>query len=110
MMKIIASVLLVAVLAACSRAVEVNTTPGSEMSDVSVHMTNNLSQAVDVYVVSGGTDLFLGRVNANSDEMLRAGGIASGSSVTLRATTADGESTYSKTNVMLSGMYAWQVP
>ena len=40
-------------------------------ADVSIRFTNNLSQAVNVYVTTGGTDVFLKQVPANSVEVLR---------------------------------------
>jgi hypothetical protein len=63
-----------------------------------------------VYVVSGGNPIFVGQVSANSSQHLNVAGVAAGSVVTLRATTTDGSQTYTKDNVALSGMYAWQVP
>ena len=110
MRVLVAAVLLAVSSAACARQVEVGTSPDAQSSDVSVHMTNNLNQPVNVYVVSGGTDLFLGQVAANSSEHLQARGIASGASVTLRARTADGTRTFTRENVVLAGMFAWQVP
>ena len=80
------------------------------VAETGVRITNNLSQGVNVYVVSGGTDMFLRQVGANSTETLPVRGVASGSTVTLRATTVDGANTYSKENVVLSGTYVWQVP
>jgi hypothetical protein len=81
------------------------------MSSAAVNMTNNLSQAVNVYVTSGGTDIFVGQVPGRTTQRLPVRGVASGSMVTLKAATADGASTYSKSNVTLGGtVYAWQVP
>ena len=99
----------VAVGACGPREVDVRTAPQSQ-SDVAVQVTNNLSQAVNVYVVSGGEEVFLGQVPAQSAQRLMAGGVASGSTVTLRARTADGSRTYSRDNVIVSGTYGWQVP
>lgn len=109
MKAIVAAVMVALSTAACARQVEVGTSPDAQ-SEVSVHMTNNLNQPVNVYVVSGGTELFLGQVAANSSQHLQARGIASGSSVTLRARSADGTRTFSRDNVVLAGMFAWQVP
>ena len=54
------------VVAGCSgRQVEVRT--GTEpVAETAIHLTNNLSQAVNVYVVSGGNDIFVKQVAANS--------------------------------------------
>jgi hypothetical protein len=98
------------VVGACGpREVDVRTAPQTQ-TDAGVHVTNNLTQSVNVYVVSGGTEIFLGQVPAQSAQHLSAGGVASGSNVTLRARTADGSRTYTRDNVMLTGTYSWQVP
>ncbi|GAC1649332.1 MAG: hypothetical protein NVS4B3_06250 [Gemmatimonadaceae bacterium] len=100
-------------LVACGpRPVNVRTgAEPADMSSAAVHMTNNLSQPVNVYVTSGGTDIFVAQVPARSTQHLPVRGVASGSMVTLKAATADGASTYTKSNVTLGGtMYAWQVP
>ena len=105
------AVLVAAALAACGpRQVEVTTGAQPEVAETGVRVTNNLSQGVNVYVVSGGTDMFLRQVAANSTETLPVRGVASGSTVTLRATTVDGSRTYTKDNVVMSGTYVWQVP
>ena len=55
-------------LAACGgRQVEVRTGP-EPATDVAIQLTNNLSQAVNVYVVSGGNDIFVKQVAGNSVE------------------------------------------
>lgn len=97
-------------LAACSgRQVEVRTGP-EPAADVALHVTNNLSQAVNVYVVSGTSDIFLKQVAANTVEHIPVSGVAAGSTVNLRAVTVDGRSTYTKTNVTLNAMYDWRLP
>ena len=110
MKALILTLSLVTVAAACGpRQVEVMSTP-SAAAEVGVRLTNNLSQAVNVYVTSGGNDIFLRQVGANATETLPVQGVASGSTVTLKATTLDGRDTYTKQNVTLSGTYSWQVP
>ncbi len=109
-MKVIfAAVLLMAGVVACGRRVEVQT-GAPPASGVSLQVTNNAGQPVNVYVTSGGNELFLGQVAPNSTQMLAVSGVASGSSVTLRARTADGAETYTRENVTLSGTFTWQVP
>ena len=109
-MKLLYSVMLVAAAAACGgRPVEVRTGP-AQAAEVGLQVTNNLSQAVNVYVVSGGSDIFLRQVGANATESLPVQGVAAGSAVTLKATTVDGTRTYTKENVTLSSSYRWQVP
>ena len=105
------AVLLLAGTVACGpRPVDVQTgqVPATE---VSLHVTNNLSQAVNVYLVtSGSPDIFLKQVDANSALAMTVPGIAAGTAVTLKATAADGSRTYTRENVTLSGTYEWQVP
>ena len=109
MKSLLAVVALAAVVACGGRQVEVNTTPAPS-SDMAVHVTNNLSQAVNVYVNSGGSDIFLKQVSAGSSEHVPVPGIAAGTTVTIKATTIDNSKTYTKENVSLAGMYMWQVP
>jgi hypothetical protein len=97
-------------VSACGgRQVEVRTGP-QPAADVSVRFTNNLSQAVNVYITTGGTDVFLKQVSANSTEVLPVAGIAAGTTVTLKARTVDGTRTYSRDNVYLASNYEWKVP
>ena len=91
------------------RQVEV-TTGVQPAADVSVRFTNNLSQAVNVYVTTGGTDVFLKQVAANSVESLPVAGVPAGTTVTLKARTVDGTRTYTKDNVYLASNYDWRVP
>ena len=109
MRSILAGLLIATVVACGGRQVEVRCGP-RPASEVSVRVQNNLSQGVNVYVVSGGQDMFLRQVNANSTETLPVQGVASGSSVTLRATTVDGRNTYTRDNVVLNGTFSWTVP
>jgi len=112
MRAIMAGLTLAAALVACGpRQVEVQSQPSATTeAELGVHMTNNLSQPVNVYVVTGGSDVFLKQVAANSTEHLPVRGVAAGANVRLRATTADGTRTYSKDNVTLTSAYAWTVP
>jgi hypothetical protein len=91
------------------RQVEVRTGP-TVQADVSVHLTNNLTQAVNFYVVSGGSDIFVKQIGSNSTESVPILGIAAGSTVTLKAVTVDGSRTYTRDNVALNGVYEWRVP
>ena len=97
-------------LAACGgRQVEVRTGP-EPATDVAIHLTNNLSQAVNVYAVSGGNDMFLRQVAANSVEHIPVAGVPAGATVNLRAVTVDGRATYTKNNVTVSTMTEWRLP
>lgn len=99
-------------LAACGpRKVEVGTAPVAAPSEaLSIHMSNNLSQPVNVYVVNGATEIFVKQVAAGATEDLPVRGVSSVANVSLRATTADGTKSYTKDNVTLSSSYRWQVP
>ena len=98
------------VVGACGpRQVEVQTAPDTQ-AQLGLHVTNNLNQPVNVYVVNMGSEIFLGQVAANSAQRLSVAGVTSGSSVTLRAVTTSGGTTYSRDNVVLTGTYSWQVP
>jgi hypothetical protein len=92
------------------RPVEVRTAPTAN-SEQAVQVTNNLSQAVNVYATpTGGSELFLRQVPANTVEKVPVQGIASGTTVVFKAVTVDGARTYSSRNVALAGMYVWSVP
>ena len=108
MKKLFLAVLITAT-ACAGRQVEVTTGP-EPVADVGIHMTNNLSQAVNVYVTTGGTDMLLKQVAANSTEHLPVRGIAAGTNVTLKAVTVDGTRTYTRKDVALTAMYEWRVP
>ena len=103
--------LALAVAACGQRQVEVRTAPTSPNAEQSVQVTNNLSQAVNVYVTpSGGSELFLRQVPANSVERVPVQGVAGGTSVIFKAVTIDGSRTYQSRNVTLQGTYSWPVP
>jgi len=110
-MKILMLLLTLAVTTAgCGpRQVEVTTGP-QPAADVSLRLTNNLSQAVNLYVTSGGTDTFLKQVASGSIEVVPVRGIAAGTTVTLKARTVDGTRTYTRDNVYLGSSYEWRVP
>jgi hypothetical protein len=104
-----------AALAACGpRQVEVKTAPepaASANAAPSVQLTNNLSQAVNVYVtVTGGNELFLRQVAANTVEKVPVSGVATGSTVQFKAVTVDGSRTYQSRSSPLSPLFLWSVP
>jgi len=109
-MRILMVSLSMLALTACGgRQVEVRTGPETGAS-VAIHLTNNLSQPVNVYVVSGTSDIFVKQVSSNTVEHIPVQGIAPGATVNLRAVTVDGTRTYTKNNVTLSSMYEWRLP
>ncbi len=109
MKRLILAVALAVSTACAGRQVEVTTGP-EPVADVGIHLTNNLSQAVNVYVTSGGTDMLLKQVSANSTEHLPVRGIGAGTNVTLKAVTVDGTRTYTKKDITLTTMYEWRLP
>lgn len=97
-------------LAACSpRQVDVRTAP-TQATAVSLQVNNTLSQAVNVYVTVSGSDTFLRQVNANSSATIPVQGVASGTTVSLKAVTVDGAKTYSRSNVILNGTFVFGLP
>ena len=107
---IIASIVLALGLSACGpRQVEV-TTGAQPVADVSIRFTNNLTQAVNLYVTSGGTDVFLKQVSASSVEVVPVRGLSAGTTVTLKARTVDGTRTYTRDNIYLASNYDWRIP
>jgi hypothetical protein len=110
-MKIVLACLaLVLASTACGpRQVEV-TTGAQPAADVSIRLTNNLTQAVNVYVTSAGSDVFLKQVAANSVEIVPVRGLTAGTTATLKARTVDGTRTYTRDNVYLAANYEWRVP
>ncbi len=104
---------LVTVVAACHRKVDTTTpAPAKEPPGptYTLTVTNNLTKSVNVYVTNGGVDTFLRQVQPTSTEQLPVKGIPANTPVTLKATTADGSSTYTKANVSLASNYTWVVP
>lgn len=112
-MRLIIASLAFAVAASTSacagRQVEVTTGP-EPVSEVTVRLTNNLTQGVNLYLTSAGTDVFLKQVAAGSVELVPVRGLTAGSLVTLKARTVDGTRTYTRENVSLSSSYEWRVP
>lgn len=99
-----------ALLAACGpRQVEVRTAADLP-PEAALTVENTLAQAVNVYVVDGGSELFLRQVAAGLTVRLPVRGVPGGRRVTLRATTRDGARTYSREGVVLDGTISWRLP
>ena len=110
MKLLLASLALLISTSACGpRQVEV-TTGAQPAADVSIRFTNNLTQAVNLYVTSGGTDVFLKQVAASAVEVVPVRGLNAGTTVTLKARTVDGTRTYTRDNIYLAANYEWRVP
>ena len=109
-MRALLAGLLLTVTAACGgRKVNVETAPKTSAA-VTLHFTNNDNNAVNVYVVNQGSDLFLKQVAANSTEDMPVAGIASGTQVRLKATRTDGSKTYTSDPMALNATTTWRVP
>lgn len=109
-MKLFLAALAFCAMTACGpRQVEVRTGP-QPATEVTLRVTNNLAQAVNVYMVSSGNDVFLKQVAGNSAASMSVPGVSAGSTVSLKATPVDGSRTYTRDNVTLSALYEWQVP
>ena len=106
---LIGAVMLAAATACGGRQVEVQTGT-APAATATLHVANNMSQPIRVYVVSGGSDIFLKEVPSRGSEGLSVTGVAAGSVVTLKAVTADGTRTVTKDGVMLTSSYHWEVP
>jgi hypothetical protein len=110
MRALIAAAMLATSVVACGpRQVEVGSAP-SATAEVAVNVTNNLSEPVNVYARVNGEDMFLGQVGGGSSMSLPVKGISTGTTVELRAARMSDKYTYSKSGVVLSGTYLWQVP
>ena len=106
-----ALVVALALTTACGpRQVEVRTAP-VVATEQTVQVTNNLSQAVNVYVMAtGSSELFLRQVPANTVEKVPVPTVAVGTNATFKAVTVDGSRTYQSRTVPLSGLFLWSVP
>jgi hypothetical protein len=97
--------------AACASQRQVEVKTGTQqVAEVSLRVTNNLTQAVNVYVTNGGSDIFLKQVAANGTESMAVPGVPAGATVMLKATPVDGSKTYTRDNVTLTASYEWTVP
>ena len=106
----LASLVLSLALTACGpRMVEVRTAADLP-PEAAIFVENTLSQPVNVYVVHGGTELFLRQVPGGASIRLPVRGVPTGREVTLRATTRDGARTFNRERVTLGGTFAWRLP
>ena len=98
-------------VAACGpRQVEVQTAP-TQSAEVAIHFTNNLSTAVNVYVNTGSSDMFVRQVTAKAVEHVPVPGVSVGTRATLKAIPV-GQQTggYSRTGVTMTETVTWSVP
>ena len=109
MRRLLTAAALAATVACGPRAVEVST-GAQPASEVAIRFTNNLSQAVNVYIASGGSNVFLKQVAANSVEWIPVQGFRAGTTVNLMARTVSGSPTYTRNNIILEQSLEWAVP
>lgn len=109
-MRLLVSLLLLLAATACGpRQVEVRTAADLP-PEAAILVENTLQQAVNVYVVYSGTELFLRQVPGRGSVRLPVRGVPTGRQVMLRATTRDGARTFTRENVLLDGTYRWVLP
>lgn len=98
--------------AGCARQVEVRTGESPTAAPTSIAFTNNLAQAVNVYVRpnTGAGEIFVRQVAGKTTETIAVRGVAPGTSVTLRAAPVDGTINYTRENIALGSGYTWSVP
>lgn len=97
--------------AACAgRQVEVST--GAEAAPAtSLEFTNNLPQAVNLYLRAGtGSEVFVRQVAGRSTETVPVRGVREGGSVQLRIAPVDGSRAYTRDNVVVGRGTAVRVP
>ena len=103
-------VVALAVATACGpRQVEVRTAPATTSAQT-VNITNNLSQAVNVYISGVTPETFLRQVPANTVESVAVPADMVGKTVIFKAVTVDGSRTYQSRSVLYSGAFIWNVP
>jgi hypothetical protein len=96
--------------AACGpRQVEVQTAP-TQSAEVAIHFSNNLSQAVNLYVNTGTSDLFVRQVAAKTVEHVPVPGVSVGARATLKAKPVNGAAGYERAGVTMTEMVSWTVP
>lgn len=94
---------------ACGPRQVLVTTGAQPASEVSLRVTNNLSQAINVYIRSGSSDIFVKQISANTVEWVPIEGFRPGTTVTLLARPVSGTPTYSQ-SVVLEQSVEWRVP
>ena len=75
-----------------------------------LHVTNWLTEAVDVHMVGRGPERLLTHVDGRGEARVPVSGVMTDSMVTLRATTAGGARTFTRDSVRVRGTYHWNVP
>lgn len=113
MIRFVAAALALLVAAGCTgRQVEVQTGAEAPVGAApTLRVQNTLAQAVNIYVVTGGNEIFVRQVAARATADAAVRGVSPGSTVTLRARQVDGRQVYERSDVVLdAGVFEWRVP
>jgi hypothetical protein len=109
MRRLLAAVAVLSLTGCGPRQVEVRTAP-SQSAEVAIAFTNALSQPVQVFVNTGGSDMFVRQVAANTTDHLPVPGVSVGTRATLKAMPVDGSNGYTKSGVTMTESVTWRVP
>lgn len=108
-MRILAVLILAGALAGCAPTVRVATAAPAPPS-AHLAVINTLGVAVNVYLVHDGAEQLLGQVGSNTQRTLPMFGVQPGTQVTLKATRADGSTTYTRADYRLERESSWTIP
>lgn len=100
--------LLASFVAACAAPVRVGVAPPVPIA-ASISVMNELGLPVNVYILVGDATELLGQVPANSTKSLPVR-LKLGTLVRIRATRADGSTSYTKAEFALPPETSWRVP
>ena len=83
------------------------TTPES-----AIEIANTLTRGVNVYVLASDRPIerFIGQVGAGATRIIRVEGIATGTTVRLRAVPGDGEGEYRRADFVTGSSGTWRIP
>jgi hypothetical protein len=111
-MRLTTVAVILAAPAACARQVEVKTGESPTAVTTTIQVTNDLAQAVNVYVrpTASAGEIFVRQVAGRTSETVAVRGVAPGTAVTLRAAQVDGSVSYTRENVVLAQGFAWRLP
>jgi hypothetical protein len=101
---------LVAGTACGARQVEVRTTVVPDTTLPVIVVTNALTQAVNVYVTVGTTDMFVRQVAPSSTQRCPVQSVKAGSTVGVKAVTVDLQRSFSRAGIVLVGSVPFTIP
>ncbi len=111
--RVVAALALLTAVGCTGRQIEVQTGAETQAPAAAptLRVNNTLAQAVNVYVVAGGNEIFVRQVAARSTAEVPVRGVTAGTMVTLRARQVDGRQVYERPDVVLdAGVFDWRVP